>query len=586
MRRRAVFAVAVAIAAFAPYEAISPGAAGETRDQLVEGRIELPDALTTYPNQCTPQTLRGASVLGEVGSTYEFTVGAPTRGMPFSLTVTDGVQANVDVWFFTRDADTAVFATTAPGGEHGVVPRGATRAAVCLAEGARAAFRYTAGPSTKAPTVAAEAAAARSAALRLLGRAHTPQYLRRMVFQGDLAVASSRRGITLYRLLPRAPHLEEISHLRCPGGPNSNDISIWGRYVFQSVPDEYPYFPINPAGEYNDHQSATCNNTDGSLNQGGIRVIDIADPERPRQIKFFALPCGSMNHTLVPHGGRLYIYAPVPCDDDVRVPSTSARALNYQIKVLRFDVHNPASSRIVSTPRIDAPGGQFGCHDVTVLPSRALAACPQFFNEVGHTSLLDIADPLNPRVIARLPSPVESTWMSHAAFSWDGRYLVLSDSDRAKYIPGRVATGCHGPDQARSGAVSIYDIRVPSKPVRLSQFRLPRPGGSPHLPCAPWEISIVPTTDPARRVAVIGWLSGGLTVVDFSDPARPRETAFWQPAGGGQVTGSYFYNGRIYAAEDWSGPGVRVFEAPGLPARATWRYATRMNPQTQLLEFR
>lgn len=585
---------------------VPPAGAKKGASQVIEGEIVLPSGSIPYHKQCVNWDVRNPippevqkPVEGSLNDTfgYIFEVDPRTAGHPFDLRVVNDSDANLDIMFWPRGR---YFNTIHRGGERGIVPAGTTTAYICLAEGSRVAFRYEAGASVTSPSLEYEASIAdHSDNLELVGHVESKRALRRLVFQDRYVFASSRYGIETFRLLNRPPYAKHLAYLECPGNPASADVSVWGRYLFLSIPNEYPYFSTNPRSEYNDHVSATCNNTDRSKDKAGIRVVDISDPRNPRQAAFIETPCGTMNHTLLPHAGKLYIYAPIPCDEDgavhtpsigepgdeYYVPAKEFRTLNMQISVIRFDPKNPDQWKLVGTPALDGPGGQVGCHDITVFPALDLAACPQFFNNIGRASLLDISDPMNPRVIAHLPMPSESTWMAHAAFTWDGNYLVLADSDRAGYSIDK-ATLCTGSDAERMGALWIYDIRDPSDPHRLSHFTLPRSSVMPEEPCSPWDINMIPAADPDRHVALVGWMAGGLTAIDLSDPAHPVELGHWQPAPASQITGAYFYNGRIYSTEYWSEQGLRVFDFEGFNPATTKSYSHRLNPQTQLIDFR
>lgn len=607
MRNKLVvgFSMALCLIAAVAIAAPSALASRKAKNQVVEGEILFADPVQGGTKQCDGWGLGGGKETGPVRDVLDdgligvhFDVDPSTRGEAFVLEVVEGSEENLDV-VFTWPGEASWYQTVRPGGERGLVPPKAEWAYICLSEGSRVRFRYEAGVSVAPPPIVDEAdLALHSPNLRLLSHVKTNVGLRRMVFQGKHAVASTQRGISIYRLLEQEPYIEEVSTYRCRGGSASSDVSVWGNYVFQSIADEFPYSP-NSDEEINRDRSSVCNNTDDSHEKGGIRVIDISDPRHPTQVNFFELACGSMNHTLLPHAGRLYIYAPTPCHEEYKVPSQigdldprlrAFRLPSFQIKVLRFDPRNPERDHAVRTPTLDDPtelshpGMQFGCHDITVFPAKDLAVCPQFFNEAARTSLLNISDPVNPRVIAHLKVPVESTWMSHAAFTWDGNYVLLSDTGRARYSLASFLSQC-AQGQEQAAGLWIYKISDPKNPQMVSEFSLPRQSTDAQWPCTPWEVSMIPTRDPDQHTAVIGWNTGGMTVLDLRQPATPRELAHWQPHPASQILGSYFYNGLIYSLEYWVG-GIRVFELDGFDTDTTKSYAVRMNPQTQLLEFR
>jgi hypothetical protein len=80
--------------------------------------------------------------------------------------------------------------------------------------------------------------------------------------------------------------------------------------------------------------------------------------------------------------------------------------------------------------------------------------------------------------------------------------------------------------------------------------------------CVAHNGSIIPV--PGRDIMVQAWYQGGLSVLDFTDPANPFEIAFFDRGPLSQemlFTGgfwsTYWYNGRIYGAE--ISRGIDVF---------------------------
>ena len=586
-RRLPTTTALLALAVTVSWALIPPVTAQEGGQQVVIGSIALPSrgVNSVLIEKCDPRTRissldrsRGDLSVENGITFYWFKVDPGTYGEGFVLEPTSNREVDLDVIFISPATG---YSTQRAGGERGVVPPASTWGIVCLSSGAATTFRYTAGSGVEGFDAREESGwTSHTSNLRLLGRAFGPDSPHRMAFQGNLAISGSGSGVGLYRLRQQRPYIEYLSFLRCSGG--QGDISIWGDYVFQSVPHEWPYPPVPP--EWNSAESDRCNNTDRSVNKAGLRVLDISNRAEPRQVKFYELPCGAMNHTLLPYQGELYIYVPVPCDEDSPEVAGTVRPLNHQIQILRFDPERPGRIRPVGTPQIDELGGQLGCHDLTVFPAKDLAACPQFFNDAFHTSLLDISDPFNPKVIKHLDLPERSVWMSFAAFTWDGRYLVLADTNFSNYLHER-ASDCAADDQGL-GALWIYDVGDPAEATLVGSYELPRRSVQLDHSCAPSEISVVPTKDPNRHVAVVGWNSGGLTIVDLSNPASPKELAHWSPPASSEVKGSYFYGGRIYSLEYWTGPGVRVLELDGFDSKSTKDHRVRLNPQTQVLDFK
>lgn len=598
MRRR-TFAFATSLALIA---ALSGDGVARDREQRVKGSILLPAVpITSQPDieNCAPGHHRrlmdrsdGATdayngVLG-----WHFNVSPRTYGEGFDLKATGGEGVDLDIFFYvaTGGGNPSGFDTGRGSGERGVVPQGSRFAIVCLNKGTAATFEYRAGPSVQPPDLVEEQT--RSAAfpdnIRLLAHGLTTRTLQSLAFQGRTVVAGADGqggGFHLFRILDQAPYIRQVSSYSCPGGV-LGDVSIWGDYVFQSIEDWYPY--INASlNDINQYRSKTCNNTDRSKGQYGIRVIDISEPEHPRQVAFLRTPCGSHTHTLVPADGELYIYSPVPCNEDVPprlpgIPESPVKAFSNQIHVMRFDPIHPGRPE-VWTPSISP---QLGCHDITVHVHRSLAACTQYFNRAWNSSLLDISDPANPRVLSHLDAPATAQWMTFSSFTGDGKYLVTADTgvpfDETVFRPTARCTGTDDP----TGRLYIYDVSNAYEPELVNSLSPSRSGPSSSLDCGPMEVGMVPLKNPKRYVATVAWLNGGLSVIDLSDPTEPVEISYWQVGPKSAMKAAHWYNGRIYATEGWTWDGLRVFEVDGLGLEAVHRYDDRLNPQTQVKEFR
>lgn len=90
-------------------------------------------------------------------------------------------------------------------------------------------------------------------------------------------------------------------------------------------------------------------------------------------------------------------------------------------------------------------------------------------------------------------------------------------------------------------------------------------------------------TDPDQYRLVAAWYSGGVTVVDFTDPAQAREVAYYDFApleaiASEGLWSAYGYNGFVY-----SNGLFRGFDSLLIPqARAGAKNLSTLNPQTQL----
>jgi hypothetical protein len=370
-----------------------------------------------------------------------------------------------------------------------------------------------------------------------------------LAFQKDLLIAGAWEGIGFFRILNRAPYLEQLSFFDCPGA--QGDVSVWGNFVFVSIEHQSSY-GLTP----NTGVSDTCNPSAPGLGMEGIRIIDISDPRRPRQVKFIPLLCGSHTHTLIPDGKRLYLY------NSALAASYAGDSVPYcaRLTIIEMPPNDPTQARVVAEPGMDLVEG---CHDITAFPDEgvALGAC---WND---SWLWDITEPADPKILSKLPSD----WVDGhhaAAFTWDGEYAAV----------GQEAGDC----TSQEGEIVFYDIRDRRAPKRVGRFHLPRSVVGSF--CWAHNFSVVPTKDRTRYVLTAGFYNGGTTVVDFSNPRSPEEIAFAADTRGRlpQPWGAYWYNGRIYS-NDWnSGFGVTVYEMDGLGAREGLHFKPRLNPQLQI----
>ena len=182
------------------------------------------------------------------------------------------------------------------------------------------------------------------------------------------------------------------------------------------------------------------------------------------------------------------------------------------------------------------------CHDITVYPALGLAggACE------GHGILLDISDPTNP---TRLDAAADSNfayWHS-ATFNNDGTKILFSDE-----WGGGTSPKCRAGDKPEWGANAIFSIE--NRKLKFqSYYKIPTVQTGAEN-CVAHNGSLVPI--PGRDVMVQSWYQGGISVFDWTDPAKPFEVASFDrgPVDSTRVVvgGSwsvYWYNGQMISSE-------------------------------------
>jgi hypothetical protein len=186
--------------------------------------------------------------------------------------------------------------------------------------------------------------------------------------------------------------------------------------------------------------------------------------------------------------------------------------------------------------------GPAQCHDITVYPAIGLAAgaC------AGYGVLLDIRNPATPRRLAAVADSNFAYWHS-ATFSDDGTKVLFSDE-----WGGGLQPRCRKTDNPEWGADAIF-TRSDSALTFASYYKLPAPQTA-FENCVAHNGSLIPV--PGRDIMVQGWYQGGVSVFDWTDPAHPKEIAFFDRGPmdstemqGAGVWSAYWYNGYIVTSE-------------------------------------
>ncbi|HYC67806.1 hypothetical protein [Brevundimonas sp.] len=460
------------------------------------------------------------------------------------------------------------------------------------------------------PPTPEEAAAARAHAAAVeAGTAQplpAPKYSPLALANSDIALSNGRlfvgsfHGFNAYDVTRGAPEL--VLSVVCPGG--QGDVSIRGNLLFMSVEQNRARLDCG------------VRDAEGEVNAErfrGIRIFDISDLSAPRQIAAVQTCRGSHTHTQVPHPtdpNVLYIYvsgtADVRKSDELSIcqggePGVSPETALYSIDVIKVPLNAPEQAAIVSRPRIFADretgeiaglwkGGRFGvagqetaqtnqCHDITAYPEIGLAAgaCS------GNGILLDISDPEHPSRVSELFDPDMAYWHS-ATFNAAGDKVLFTDE-----WGGGVAARCQAGDPATWGADLIATIED-GRLVGKNFFKLPSVQTASEN-CVAHNGNLIPV--PGRDLMVQAWYQGGVSIVDFTDPARPFEIAYFDRGPidpehlyvGGHWS-AYWMNGRIYASEIARGLDVLRLQPSEQLSAAEIAAAERVmaetiNPQTQ-----
>lgn len=401
-----------------------------------------------------------------------------------------------------------------------------------------------------------------------------------LAFQGKLVIAGAFEGPSVFKIVPsKQGYLKQLAFLPCNGG--QGDVSIYGDLVFVSVDSPR----AGPGCDLDESAAASQDQIAQGTAFEGVRVISIKDPENPQQVAAIDTPCGSHTHTILPKGNSIFIYI----ESYPLTPTgwgTDCNPIGHRrIPIFEVPLSDPAKAELVG----ELPVSALGCHDVTVFPTKniAFAAC------INISYILNIEDPAAPEILSEIVNP--NILIHHStAMTWDGNYLLLGD-ETGGAVEG-ATQGCNAGASGTVGALWIYDMSDPSNPVEAGHYALPRMPPLPDTPeeaeywrCTTHNFNVLPMKDPKKYIATVSYYNGGISVVDFSDPAAPEEIAYYLPTESGvqpDTWASYWYNGFIYTNDYLSKVGIGVYEVEGLGKKEVRYFRGRMNPQVQIPEFK
>ena len=428
-----------------------------------------------------------------------------------------------------------------------------------------------------------------------------------LAFWGDLSVAGNYDGFRLLDISkPAQPNL--LSNFKCRGP--QNDVSLYevrGRMLlFQSIDR------AQTAGDCSSKDTPLVYDSDGTpvapaptprrpddparaaYGFEGIRMFDVTDPRQPLFMKAFPTDCGSHTHTLVPDkaGEKLFLYVSsyplgsgITAKPDQKKKNACA-VPHKKISIVEIPFDDPTSGKVrekaLSSDTVVNRGFQ-ACHDIQAVLDRdvAIGSC------AGDVQVWDISDRGNPssadgelhtHVPARMDGSGRGFDFVHTAMAtYDGKLMAVTDEKG-----GGGTAECDG-SATDDGFLYFYSLPKPGKPVTYKgRYVIPRPQGE--QVCVTHNGQMIPVTD-GRYLASVAYYQGGTTVVDFSDPANPREIAYTDSANS-DTWSAYWYNGFIFANgglhRRGENPGFEVYsvtDEDGQPFE-TGSFG-HLNPQTQ-----
>lgn len=405
-----------------------------------------------------------------------------------------------------------------------------------------------------------------------------------LAFQGNYLFQGNFYGMNIYDISKPA-ETKLLTSMVCPGG--QGDVSVYKNLMFMSV--EMPNGRLDCGIQGFEPMPMPTDGTEPKPDVQkdrfrGVRIFDISDIRKPKQVGAVQTCRGSHTHTLVTDPkdkNNVYIYNSgtsfvrpgeelAGCSDGS--PDKNPKTSLFSIDIIKVPVAKPQDSKIVSSPRIfmDSRTGVINslndggshdsggrvqetdqCHDITVYSEIGLAAgaCS------GNGIILDIKDPANPKRVDAVNDPNYAYWHS-AAFSNDGKKVVFTDE-----WGGGLGARCRENDPNVWGANAIFNLEN-NKLNFASYYKLPAAQGETEN-CVAHNGSLIPV--PGRDIKVQAWYQGGISIMDFTDAKNPMEIAYFDRGAvdpkmlmmGGSWS-AYWFNGNIYSSE--IARGLDVFE--------------------------
>jgi hypothetical protein len=382
-----------------------------------------------------------------------------------------------------------------------------------------------------------------------------------LAFRGNLVYQGNFAGFSIWDVSnPAAPTMVSV----VPCITSQGDPSIIGNLLFLSA-----------EGGGNRNDCAKGGVKDPSEHMAGVRIYDVSNPAAPRLVKNVQTCKGSHTHTVIPHPtdkGIVYIYvsgsqgareAMAGCVNGTD-PADEKNSL-FRLDVIKVPLANPEAAEVVTGARIftglagaarrggraAAETGPRNCHDVTAYPAMGLlaGACG------SYGILVDVSNPERPVRLDAVSDTNFSLWHT-AVFSNDGSKVLFTDE-----WGGGTGPMCQATSMMEMGGNTTLTISGDRKLKQHAYFKIPT-GQAANENCVSHNGSLIPV--PGRDIAVQGWYQGGVNVVDFTDPDKPFEVAFFDrgpidaplvegaprrsPTIGGSW-GAYWYNGLVISSE-------------------------------------
>ena len=257
----------------------------------------------------------------------------------------------------------------------------------------------------------------------------------------------------------------------------------------------------------------------GGDGTAGLALFDVGDPRRPREIAYHRM--GGLST-----GGTGVHRFQMDCERGLIYASGSADGFAGNF-VLIIDISAPDRPREVG--RWWMPGQQVAAGEKTARSGTAhrihhpLRLGDRLYVSLWYEgfAILDISDPARPRLVSHVADRPESGAPTHTALPVGHRilgrnWLVVFDEEMGGGNP--------------PAFMRVYDITDERRPALAAAFHVPPdPSGKTGGRFGAHQPHEFVGTD---NLVYAAWFSGGLRVIDISNPHKPKEAGHYIPPAG------------------------------------------------------
>jgi hypothetical protein len=318
--------------------------------------------------------------------------------------------------------------------------------------------------------------------------------------------------------------------------------------------------------------------------EGGIRLYDISDPAKPRELSFFKTDVQPRRGV---HGFWLH---EDPKQGKFAFITTSKEGY-YDNILMIVDINDPGNPKEVArwwfpgqwTAGGEKPGEDWvapdeglreglpkiwvALHDITTYKDRAYLA----YRDQG-VIILDISDIRKPTMISQIKWSPPEQGNTHSVGivipPHGGRPDVIIATDEINNVK-----------QCPFGYMHVIDVRYENNPVQISTFRLPlNKTCTPDRPGRRFGIHDVERMIKGN-IVFSAWENSGFWAVDISDPHQPKAVGHFVPPAFRRVNSEAGHaddvfvhdNGLVFASSSDPGGGLWIMRyTPGVKGTVSW----------------